>query len=253
MTLTQPSQGMQQARRVRVPLTAIRLFVAFAVALPLGVAAGSSSQAATKTGLVMVKTQRMTGPSLTVQQDGWYSRGARLTLSCYVRGQAVRGYYGGPSTLWYRVSDNRYVADIDLNTGSNAPVTGACTTTSTKASRAVSWAKGQVGSNAYYGLCELFVERAYGTSGRYGSALTAYRSLKARGLVHTTKSNIPAGALVFSDGPLDGPYGHVMLSVGGGRFVSGGADGPSVKYFSTPNPGSTFLGWASAPPEWPGR
>ena len=239
----------------RITLAAIvRTLLALAVTLPMSLIVVETSQAATKTGLVMATTQRMSGPSLKTTQYGWYSKGTRITLSCYVRGQSVSGYYGGPSTLWYRVSDGRYVADIDLNTGSNAPITGACASSAaTKASRAVTWAKSQVGSNSYYNLCELFVERAYGTSGRYPTALSAYKALKSRGMMHTTKTSIPAGALVFSDGPLDGPNGHVMLSVGGGQFVSGGANGPSVKYFSTPNPGSTFLGWSYAPSEWPGR
>lgn len=77
---------------------------------------------------------------------------------------------------------------------------------------------------AYPGLCELFVERAYGTSGRYASAIAAYRALRASGQIHTASTGIPAGALVFSENPAwDSGYGHVMLSRGDGTFVSGGA------------------------------
>lgn len=88
------------------------------------------AQAYTGTGTAMVATQRMTGPHLyNYRQVGTYAKGKRLTLSCYVRGQSVRGYYGGPSNLWYRVSDGYYVADIDLYTGSNNPITSACPST----------------------------------------------------------------------------------------------------------------------------
>lgn len=148
------------------------------------------------------------------------------------------------------------------STTTTATCTNACAwktrspapSTSTKASRAVTWARSMVGSNSYSYLCERFVENAYGTSGRYPSALAGYRALKAAGKINTGRTNIPAGALVFSDGPLDGPNGHVMLSEGGGRFISGGMiGGPTVQRLSTPNPGSTYLGWAMAPSSWPGR
>ena len=244
---------MDGAKRVaRKGLARLVALVVAVVALTCAVGVAPAG-AAGPTGIVMATTQRMGGPSLNGTQYGWYTKGTKLALVCYVRGQSVHGYFGGPDNLWYRVSDGKYAADIDLQTYSNAPITGPCTTQSGKADRAVSWARSQVGSESYYGLCELFVERAYGTSGRYGSALAAFSALRAAGTMRYTTTNIPAGALVFSDGPLDGPYGHVMLSIGGGQFVSGGANGPSVKVFTTPNPGSTFLGWSPAPSSWPGR
>lgn len=99
-----------------------------------GVVLAPAAQAA-PVATVMVSTQRMTGPALPPKhaQDGWYAKGARLTLSCHARGQSVKGYYspwlpnGGYDNLWYRVSDGRWVADVDINTGSNNPVVGACT------------------------------------------------------------------------------------------------------------------------------
>ncbi len=84
-----------------------------------------------KTGRVAVTTQRMSGPSLKTSQSGTYSAGRTLALSCYKRGQSVKGHYsryipGGWSNLWYRVNDGRWVADVDINTGSNKPITGQC-------------------------------------------------------------------------------------------------------------------------------
>lgn len=163
----------------------------------------------------------------------------------------------------YAPGNTQYVAYIKIgsttttatcSTGCTWTVTAPTPPTSTKAARAVAWARSTIGSNAYRGLCERFVENAYGTSGRYPSALDAYRALRAAGKISTGRTNIPAGALVFSDGPYDGPYGHVMLSEGGGRFISGGMiNGASVQRLTTPNPGSTYLGWAMPPSSWPGR
>lgn len=95
--------------------------------------ASSAKPAAPKaaTGKVMVKTQKMSKATLKSTQKGWYSKGAKLTLKCYVRGQKVKGYYsssfkGGWDDLWYKVSDGYYVADVDVSTGSNKPITKKC-------------------------------------------------------------------------------------------------------------------------------
>ncbi|MGV6990494.1 M23 family metallopeptidase [Gordonia amicalis] len=82
----------------------------------------------------MAKTQRMTDATLKSRQDGWYNRGDRVQLTCYKRGQAVKGYFsgnlpnGGWDNLWYRTSDGHFVADVDIETRSNNPVTGQCST-----------------------------------------------------------------------------------------------------------------------------
>lgn len=93
-----------------------------------GVPACNSSTPApsAKTGKVMVGTQRMSGPDLHTSQAGWYQKGTTLSLVCYVNGQGVSGYFGGPDSVWYRISDGYYAADIDLETGSNAPITAHC-------------------------------------------------------------------------------------------------------------------------------
>ena len=69
----------------------------------------SASVAAT----VMATTQRMTGPALPPHLYPGLAPPTpevrRISLVCYVRGQSVYGYYGGPSNLWYRVSDGDHV------------------------------------------------------------------------------------------------------------------------------------------------
>lgn len=101
-----------------VAATASSLFVGVAEAAP--------------TGKVVAATQKMTGPSLKTTQVGTYPAGATLSLQCYERGQSVKGalskYHpnGGWDDLWYKTSDGYFVADIDIETGSNNPVTGQC-------------------------------------------------------------------------------------------------------------------------------
>ncbi|MGO4454969.1 peptidoglycan DD-metalloendopeptidase family protein [Arthrobacter sp. RAF14] len=112
-----------------------RLAAAFA-ALLLGagllVAAPAPAGAATPTGKVAIKTQRMAKATLNSTQLGWYNAAQTLTLKCYARGQAVTGYYspwlpnGGLDDLWYKTVDGGFVADVDINTNSNDPVTPAC-------------------------------------------------------------------------------------------------------------------------------
>lgn len=242
-------RGQSFARATRQLANLVTMLVTAAILILVG-GGMTPANATTGSGKVMpTTTQQMTAPSLKSTQVGTYRKNQVLSLTCYVRGQSVTGYFGGPDNIWYKVSDGRYVADIDLETGSNNPITSKCS----KTEMATGWAWGQLGSESYYNLCERFVENAYGTSGRYASALSAYNAMRAAGAIHTSSTNIPAGALVFSDGPVDGPNGHVMLSIGGGTFISGGANGPSVKVFTTPNPGSTYLGWSYAPTSWPGR
>jgi hypothetical protein len=119
----------------RTTRTARRSAAAVIAALALGlvpITVVAEPAAAAPGATVMITTQRMSQATLTSAQAGWYTKGSRLTLSCYQRGQNVRGYFspwmpnGGWSNLWYRVSDGYYVADVDIDTGSNNPVTGPC-------------------------------------------------------------------------------------------------------------------------------
>ncbi|MCL3836875.1 hypothetical protein M2889_03360 [Aeromicrobium sp. zg-Y1362] len=124
----------------------------------------------------------------------------------------------------------------------------------------MNWAKSKVGSNSYDFLCERFVENAYGTQGKFGSAIANYNAQKRAGRISTSRTNIPAGALVFSSNRAwDLGYGHVQISIGGNKFVSGGMGrnaagrlvGPTVQ-IRTGLP-SGYLGWSQAPGNWPGR
>ncbi|KQR96268.1 hypothetical protein ASG12_18945 [Williamsia sp. Leaf354] len=244
--------------------------VTLGVGLGLVSTLGIGTAAAAPTARAVVQTQKMSDATLKSRQLGWYAKNSTLTLVCYKRGQAVSGAFskyvpGGKSDIWYQVNDGGFVADIDISTGTNNTVTGPCGVSSQPApaapaqssgsreSKAISWAVSQVGSQAYNFACQQFVENAFGTRGRYGSAIQMFNALRSSGAIRT--GTPPAGALVFSKSSFDKGYGHVALAIGGGRYVSGGMPGPTVNYMSSPSPArsGTYLGWAMAPSSWPGR
>lgn len=118
----------------------------------------------------MVKTQRMSDATLKSTQVSWYPKG-KVTLTCYKRGQSVTGYYGGPSNLWYLTADGYYIADIDMNTGTNNPVTAACPATA------------KIDTNRYYTITsrnsgKLVDVRGAGT--KNGTAIQQYQANGSR-------------------------------------------------------------------------
>lgn len=142
-------------------------------------------------------------------------------------------------------------------------VTSAPQPVGSREDRAVDWANGQLGSDAYNFRCGEFAANAYGrTHLGYNSALEFRNHLAELGQIHPD-FDYPKGALVFSMSDYDiqnGIHqGHVMISRGDGSFVSGGASqdfgtGHTVQLANSwnPSPGATYLGWAFAPADWPG-
>lgn len=186
------------------------------------IASAGSSEAATKYGTVRVTTQRMKGPHLSnYQQVGTYAKGKKLTLNCYIWGQKVSGW-GGTNNLWYKIADGYYVADVDLDTGSNNPITGACPTISLKSF--VSETKGKVWANAngtYPGECVSLVSqyllrvKGISTRGWVGNAVdyknggSAGKKLRALGFKWSTNKSFKDGdILVFNQTK---PYGHIAI------------------------------------------
>lgn len=114
-------------------LAACAALIVGPAAVTMAVTAAAPAHAA-PVATAMVKTQRMKDANLNSGQVGWYEKGAKLTLQCSKRGQAVKGYFsfaipnGGWDNLWYKVSDNYFVADVDIETGSNNPVAPDCGT-----------------------------------------------------------------------------------------------------------------------------
>jgi uncharacterized protein YraI len=186
------------------------------------------------------------GPSTSTGVVRTLTNGSAVGLNCYVHGQAVSGRWG-VTDIWDQIDGGGWASDGFVYTGSNNPVVPLCGS-NTKADHAVAWANSMVGATGYDGWCELFVENAYGTSSRYGSALANFNAQQAAGRI-STSTNVPAGALAFFRNPYDGGYGHVEISRGDGSYVSTAA---TVRVVSL-SYGGTFLGWAPAPDSWPGR
>lgn len=239
-----------------------------------GVAAAPVANAAS--AKVMAKTQRMSDATLNSQQDGWYNPGDQLTLVCSKRGQAVKGYFsfnipGGWDDLWYKTSDNHFVADVDIETGTLDVVAPPCDPgsgggdqpapppPSSKVDAAVDKANSMVGTDAFGDRgCGMFVAAAYGVPGiGYDTAKLFFNALSSQGKIRTDTA-YPKGALVFSESSWDGGAGHIVIARGDGTFVSGGVykgynglagGGHNVQVLNSPNPagGARILGWAVAP------
>ncbi|WP_433288257.1 peptidase inhibitor family I36 protein [Micromonospora sp. CA-244673] len=113
-----------------------------------------------------------------------------------------------------------------------------------RAADAVAFARARLGHTDWNNECELFVERAFGTSGRFATARTHYQWQKDNGRIHTG-SVPPAGTAVFFTSTTSA--GHVMLSIGGNSAIS---TGPTVYQTNTFRDRSDYLGWAYVPSGW---
>lgn len=201
--------------------------------------AGTGIASATTTNdTVMVTTQKMTQPTLNSTLAGWYAKGSHLALVCYVHGQSVTGYYspwypGRWDDLWYKVSDNHYVADIDINTGSNTPVTAKCPAAKITLATFVSNNTGKELANVqgqYPGQCVSLVAQylyqVYGvTVNAWGNAIdfqpgrSAGPQLTAAGWSwHTDKNFTNGDIVVWGQGAWTPAEGHIAVWYNGGIF-----------------------------------
>lgn len=250
--------------------TLTKKFVGLAIAVASigGVAVGSAGTASAANGQGRMATDLnyRLGPGEPSRVLGTIPNGTVLTIECTLTNYSVTGPWG-PSNLWDRVFWNGqhvFVSDAWVWTGTSAAVAPPCgaapaptpvptpVPTVPTAARAVAWAKSMIGNTSYNGLCEKFVENAYGVFGvplGYWTALADFNAQKAAGRIHTTANDIPAGALVFFRNRSDGGNGHVEIAVGNGTFITSAA---KVQYVNLSWAG-TFLGWAPAPTNWPGR
>jgi hypothetical protein len=116
---------------------------------------------------------------------------------------------------------------------------------------AVAWARTQIGSAVWAYRCERFIEEAYGTRYQFTSASDAARHLP---LHSGAVTSVPPGSLVyFGPDRFNRGYGHVGLSLGHGLIISAldtvqVTDVAHSRYWRT-----LYVGWADAPPAWPGR
>lgn len=169
--------------------------------------------AVTKTATVGASsTQRMSAPTLHSVQSGTWKKGTKLTLTCHARGQRVSGYYsswvpGGTSNIWYKTTEKMWVADIDINTGSNDPVVAACSSIKWGATRSSNTG---VAGNCTWGAYSKF--KAYTTTypALTGNAKDWFASAKNTGWSTTTTPR--ANSIVVFQPRVHGAhatYGHV--------------------------------------------
>jgi NlpC/P60 family len=128
---------------------------------------------------------------------------------------------------------------------------------SNDARAAIAWARRQLGSAAWAGRCEAFIERAYSApqGTRYQSAFAAAKALH---LHKTPITEAPPGAILFFGPSVNCPraisaYGHAGLSIGGGKMIN--AQGAIVETDAATSEmwRRAYLGWAYPRASWPGR
>jgi cell wall-associated NlpC family hydrolase len=115
--------------------------------------------------------------------------------------------------------------------------------------QAVSWARAHISTRDnpdYYRRCDHVVGLAYGFAAS-GSTTAYHHWLAIPGRYrHPGDTSVPAGGLAFFS---DGGAGHVMISVGGGRFASNDIHGAGTYTYTTIAEiehtwGQHYLGWA---------
>jgi cell wall-associated NlpC family hydrolase len=115
---------------------------------------------------------------------------------------------------------------------------------SKQAGQALSWARSMLGRQDWNGLCEQFVEEAYGTKGVFRNATAAGQALAT----HRGKSSwhdAPAGSLLyFAPDPSNNGDGHAAIYEGNGKMISATPSGVREDRLDDPYWARLFLGWA---------
>jgi hypothetical protein len=133
--------------------------------------------------------------------------------------------------------------------GGQAPATTLSPEAAGKQAVAASWALQQLGSKAYYNLCQRFIEQAYGTGGGYTSAAAAGQAL----VTHADPSRADVGDLVFfRPDPSNGMAGHAAIYLGNGEMVGATYGGVTRDRIDSPYWSKLLLGFADPPAQWAG-
>jgi len=123
--------------------------------------------------------------------------------------------------------------------------------TTEKQAVAASWALSQLGSKAFYNLCQRFIEQAYGTGGQFGSAAAAGKAL----FKTADPAQADVGDLVFFRPDASNGYaGHAAIYLGNGEMV--GATNAGVtrdNLLTNPYWRNLLVGFGDPPSQWSGR
>lgn len=216
-------------------------------------------------------TVNTAGASLTVRSTphvgstavGSVADGASITIDCQTYGDTVTGTYG-TSNIWDHVpAKGGYVSDTYVYTGSDTLVAPLCGGTPTQScsgaglgnpntcAGAVTWAKNHVTTSYhsdYAGRCDHVMGLAYGWAHSGSTSARSHWLAIPGAYKHAGDSNVPAGGLAFFSGGSSG-YGHVMISIGGGYFLSTDIHGSGTFTRTTISEikskwGQSYSGWA---------
>lgn len=120
----------------------------------------------------------------------------------------------------------------------------------TRQAMSAQWALTQLGAQNYLNLCQRFIENAYGTSGRYGSAAQASNAL----MNNTNMADADVGDLVFfRPDRSNGGAGHVGIYLGNGEMVSATNGGITRDRLDSPYWSNLLVGFGDPPDQWAGR
>ncbi len=245
---------------IRRRIGALAALGAAAAALLVVAAPGANAATGTvHTDSGQALTIRATASTSAAAVDS-LANGASFTIDCQTYGSSVSGKYG-TSTVWDHVSGNGgYVSDTYVYTGSDGLVAPLCGGTSTACStsgtgdphtcmQAVNWAIAHKHTDdvaSYYRACDHLVALAYGWSASGSTTAYVHWTQIPAKYKHAGSTSVPAGGLAFFS---NGGSGHVMISIGGGRFISNDIHG-NGSYTETTIAeiksrwGQTYLGWA---------
>jgi uncharacterized protein YraI len=194
---------------------------------------------------------------------GSLADGASISIDCQTYGDTVSGTYG-TTNIWDHIpAKGGYVSDTYVYTGSDtlvAPLCGGTPSQSCSGSglgnpntcgEAVTWAKNHVTTSYhsdYAGRCDHVMGLAYGWSASGSTSARSHWLAIPSAYKHAGDSNVPAGGLAFFSGGSSG-YGHVMISIGGGDFLSTDIHGSGTFTKTTiaevkSKWGESYSGWA---------
>jgi uncharacterized protein YraI len=199
------------------------------------------------------------GPHTTSTAVGSLSDGESFTINCQTYGDSVSGTYG-TSKIWDHVSgQGGYVSDAYVYTGSDAMVAPLCGGTTTTCANsfgnpntcleAANWAINHEHTgydSAYYRTCDHLVALAYGWGNSGSTTAYVHWTQIPSTYRHAGVRSVPIGGLSFFS---NGGSGHVMISIGNGKFVSNDIHGNGTYTETTISEieskwGQNYLGWA---------
>lgn len=259
--------GSSSIRPSRSPFRRRVALVASAAALAVAVVgAGTGAAWAAASGRVNTAGAPLnvrSTPHTSSTVVGSLADGASISIDCQTYGDTVSGTYG-TTNIWDHVPAKAgYVSDTYVYTGSDtlvAPLCGgtpvqSCSTSGLgdpkTCAAAVSWAKAHVTTtynSVYDGKCDHDVALAYGFSASGSTSAHSHWLAIPSTYKHAGDSNVPAGGLAFFSGGSSG-FGHVMISIGGGSFISNDIHGAGTYTQTTiaeikSKWGETYNGWA---------